>query len=692
MSDARVLLVAMPFVHATSTSLALALLGEILGRAGIAVDCLHGSLLYPRTPLWDSENGLRFLINYGGLLFGAWLADDPSAYQAPFLEFMCRDYLNELSLQGLNPEVPAPTPDGERTTRAGDGPAPFSREWAAPRIAREIENAGRCLDRCFARARNGRYDVVGFSVTFFTQLPASIALARRLKAADPHVRIVFGGAGCVAEQAEGILRSFPVVDAVCFTEADDLIADLVRALRGEHDLARVPGIVYRDAQGALRRTSEPPLRRDLDALPLPDHRPYFAQHAASEWADTRPIVFFETSRGCWWGQKHLCTFCGLSERELAFRSKSPDRLYDEIEHLYRAFPNAAYLHPTDDILDTRYFRTLLPRLARMPRDSDRPLRLFFEVKSNMRAPHLLLLRRAGVEGVQPGIESFSDEILRLMDKGATGLQQVQFIKWATQAGVRLVYNLLIRNPGESVAAYREMIALVPHLVHLPPPSNVVITELERFSPYFLRPEAFGITNVRPKAYHRLVFPTEGVDLDGIAYRFDYDHPIKHDSALIEAQRELVRLVRRWGRAYEPSQRYWVDRGDHVLVADRRAGVVAPPRFTLLAGLAADLFRYLDRTRRFDAIARRFAQIDPAFLRARLAAWHAEGIIYSAAHGDEHLALLPRVWDRAPALDEILAELDEPPAAAPPTRQSLVTLPARPRSPENELMKEHVTSC
>src|SRR5207302_1264236 len=159
-----------------------------------------------------------------------------------------------------------------------------------------------------------------------------------------------------------------------------------------------------------------------------------------------------------------------------------------------------------------------------------------------RPEHLHLLAQAGVGAVQPGIESFSDHILQLMDKGASGLDQVQFIKWAMQAGVQLVYNMLIRNPGETVADYREMSELVPFLRHLPPPSAVLVTELERFSPYFKRPEAFGISNIRPKDYYRVIFPVEGVDLAALAYRFDYDHPLKEDAELIAAQRIFVERV------------------------------------------------------------------------------------------------------------------------------------------------------
>ncbi|MCC6994145.1 MAG: RiPP maturation radical SAM C-methyltransferase [Deltaproteobacteria bacterium] len=640
----RVLLVAMPYVQPTSTSLALGLLSEILGQAGIAVDCLHGVLRYPRTKLWNFEGGRRFLNAYAGLLFGAYLADDVAAYHQPFLDFMLDDYDVERTMHGLVAEE--------------DEARHISREDMAALIAQEIANAGTCLDRCAAVAGDSRYDVVGFSITFFTQLPASLALARRLKALNPQVKIVFGGSGCVAEQAEGFMGAFRELDAVCYTEADDIVVPFVRALRGEGDLAEVGGIVYRDAAGAVHKTAVPPLREELDSLPIPNHDSYFVQQASSEWHDLRPVVFFETSRGCWWGQKHLCTFCGLSERELAFRSKSAQRLYQELTTLHERHPTVDYMHPTDDILDTRLFSTLFPELIRYNNDPSRPLRMFFEVKSNMRSSQLMLLGMSGVGTVQPGIESFSDEILELMDKGNTGLGQVQFIKWASEAGITLAYNILVRNPGETAAAYRAMTELVPSITHLPPPSSVVITELERFSPYFLEPDKHGIRNIRPKPYHKVVFPMVAeADLAKIAYRFDYDHPLKEDPELLAAHRDFVRVVNRWRRGYVPNQRHYSDRGDYLVATDVRSG---RPRTELLGGIAAELYRYLNSHRPFSAIEQRFSHIDGSFLRAQLATWHERGLIYSDARKDVHLALLPRVYERLPTLEEVLAQHKVPP--------------------------------
>ena len=97
-----------------------------------------------------------------------------------------------------------------------------------------------------------------------------------------------------------------------------------------------PGMV---AAGVLERGRAETLARsdaimDMDALPYPEFDGYFADLAATSLAGAfDPHLVFETSRGCWWGAKHHCTFCGLNGDTMAFRSKAPGRAFAEIKHL-----------------------------------------------------------------------------------------------------------------------------------------------------------------------------------------------------------------------------------------------------------------------------------------------------------------------------------------------------------------------
>ena len=77
--------------------------------------------------------------------------------------------------------------------------------------------------------------VVGFTSTFNQNLP-SLALATRIKARDPNVRIVFGGANCDGPMGAALLHAFPQVDVVVRGEAEPVLPSLMRDLLAEAPL------------------------------------------------------------------------------------------------------------------------------------------------------------------------------------------------------------------------------------------------------------------------------------------------------------------------------------------------------------------------------------------------------------------------------------------------------------------------
>ena len=147
-----------------------------------------------------------------------------------------------------------------------------------------------------------------------------------------------------------------------------------RLLAGESPRG-LPGIHARGALNVLGDEAHAPTVLNLDRLPYPDYDDYFAQLAASQiGAEFQPILVFETARGCWWGQKHHCTFCGLNGEGMAFRAKSPPRVLHEIETLHAAFGVRRFA-ATDNILGMSHIDGVLGKLAERPSHG---FRFFYE--------------------------------------------------------------------------------------------------------------------------------------------------------------------------------------------------------------------------------------------------------------------------------------------------------------------------
>ena len=62
------------------------------------------------------------------------------------------------------------------------------------------------------------------------------------------------------------------------------------------------------------------------------------------------------------------------------------------------------------------------------------VKLFYETKANLRFEQLATLWKGGVRWIQPGIESFSNPVLRLMKKGTTAFQNIQLLRWCRELG------------------------------------------------------------------------------------------------------------------------------------------------------------------------------------------------------------------------------------------------------------------
>ena len=262
-----------------------------------------------------------------------------------------------------------------------------------------------------------------------------------------------------------------------------------------------------------------------------------------------PALLVETARGCWWGARHHCTFCGLNGSTMAFRSKSPARLLDEMRTLADRWSVETF-GVVDNILDMRYFRSVLRDLA----EDDRRLSLFWEVKANLSQDQVRLLADAGVDHVQPGIESLSDDVLARMDKGTTVLRNLAMLKHCREHGVVPEWNLLYGIPGEDPEDYAAMARLIGALTHLTPPSGHGQIRLDRFSPYHEDPTAHGLVDVRPAPPLDLLYPVDAATLARISYYFTFDHA--DGRRPLDYARPVLDAIDTWRRLH-PTSALWV---------------------------------------------------------------------------------------------------------------------------------------
>jgi ribosomal peptide maturation radical SAM protein 1 len=535
-----VLLVAMPWARLEHPSIQLGLLKAILDARGIPSRQLHLYLDFvehaaARDPALGPDAYDDVATRH---LVGDWIFAVP-----PFADATAADrrYLDFLGAEGEDPAFLAI--------------AASMREAVPSFLERAVDHIVRLQP-----------EVVGFTTTF-GQTVASLVTALLVKQRLPGVTIMLGGAHCDGPMGEALFRSFPWIDVVVRGEAEPVFGELVESLLKADPAIALPGVCVRSSRGdhiTPMAASSPRV-----TLPFVEYDDYFERLDANRFAaqiSPQVTIPFESSRGCWWGEKHHCTFCGLNGSSMTFRRFDPGRVFDELVYLARRYQRLDF-NAADNILDRRAFDTLIPQLIEAACD----FRLFYEVKANLRKSEVAQLRAAGIVQIQPGLESLSTPALRRIDKGTTALQNIRLLKWCAAFGIQVHWNIIHGLPGDSSAEYEESARVARNCYHLDAP-NLVPLWVERFSPYHDRPREFGIEILGPKAHYGFTYPVEASVLHDLAYAFDHRQVAGAD--VEPGLTQLRQAVSEWQAAHEDGRGSTLTllRGPgFMIVRDRRAG-------------------------------------------------------------------------------------------------------------------------
>jgi ribosomal peptide maturation radical SAM protein 1 len=497
-------LVTMPFQSAQSPSIQIGLLRAIGESHGFPVSTYHLCLEFARRVEFSIYEEL---CQMRGRMIGDWLFSveafrhESPDREARFLDDFAADVTAQFGKPG----------------KAASSVVALRHRLAMLRIRNEVVPA--FLRSTMAEIDWSQFRVVGFS-SVFQQTVASIALARRIKEAFPQVQTVFGGSNFEDEMGLELIRSSPWIDYAVLGEGDEAFPELLVALSEDKPTEGIPGVASRGRDGRVKFGGPRKLLESLDQLPIPRYDEYFTRAEAtgllppSRRRSTR--IPFETARGCWWGAKHHCTFCGLNANGMQFRSKSPRVAENELAALARAHGTFTF-NAVDNIVDLGYLKTLFPQIVAGAKD----YRIFYELKSNLSREQIRGLREAGVTAIQPGIESLNTHVLGLMRKGVSAIQNVNTLRWATYYRMYVGWNLLWGFPGERRQDYTDQARLVRHLLHLVPPSmSGVRILMERFSPLFFDRDSFPVEFARAEVSYSYVYPSS-VDLEKVAYFFEY---------------------------------------------------------------------------------------------------------------------------------------------------------------------------
>jgi ribosomal peptide maturation radical SAM protein 1 len=357
------------------------------------------------------------------------------------------------------------------------------------------------LSDCLAYVQSYNPTMVGFTC-MYDQTIASLALAKKIKEEYPDIFIVFGGYAVEGETGELLIKTFPFVDCVAFGEGEYLIEDLAKSSIDRELLANIPNICYRRKNSPIIYYTEEKNDFDINKSPCPDYDDFLldieemsTQLQRDIYWQMIPITF---SRGCWWGEKKHCVFCGINDKALKHSYKIPEVVLSNIMDLKNKYNKSKFLI-SDYILPYTYYNILLPRLAEINKSTDTPFTFSCEIKSNVKDNDFYMLKEAGFTDVQPGIESFSTNVLQKMNKGVTAIQNIYCLMLGIKYGISVNYNFLYGFPNDEYSDYDHLLKIIPMLYHLNYPMSFTPIIIARDSPLYKSGLKSGLE--KPYSYH-----------------------------------------------------------------------------------------------------------------------------------------------------------------------------------------------
>lgn len=294
---------------------------------------------------------------------------------------------------------------------------------------------------------------VGISTTSYA-VGSALRAAMFVRSVNPSIPIIWGGVHPTLDPQNTIKH--PLVDAVFRGEGDGVFPDLCKLILNWKSYENFPSLLTK--AGGFKESSSMMIS-DLDALPsLPYELLDLPRY-------NEKILEVHTARGC----PYHCGFCYNAERK--YRSKSPERILEDLFRAREIFPNARIIVFNDD----QFFSSLtkaqevcelllkngidLPWVANCRiEDIARIGRDFFQ-----------LLRQSRCSLLKAGVESGSERVQRLIGKENIIPEMVKEVVVRcrdNQIGLKL--NFIVGFPTETVEDLRATGKLIANCVRLNP--------------------------------------------------------------------------------------------------------------------------------------------------------------------------------------------------------------------------------
>lgn len=297
--------------------------------------------------------------------------------------------------------------------------------------------------------------IVGLSAMTCQSLPV-LEIAKELRKRKPALKIIVGGHHINATKGE-LFQFTNDVDFLFYGEGEKELYNLITSLDNHQPLEAVRGLIFkRDGKIVV---NEPPLPiMDLDELPFPDLDLLDINEYDIYYAKSLPMTSLLASRGC----PFSCIYCSAAMVQgKKFRRRSPRNVADEIEHNYKKYGIRQFaIKDSTFTADKQWVYDICAEIE------ERNLKIHWTCNSraNLLDEDLLrVMKKSGCYFIAFGIESGSQKILDILQKGITVQEIRDGLALCKKTGMKRIGTFMIGNPTENETDALETLRMIKSL-------------------------------------------------------------------------------------------------------------------------------------------------------------------------------------------------------------------------------------
>lgn len=279
--------------------------------------------------------------------------------------------------------------------------------------------------------------IVGMSVLTINSKRA-YKLCELIKNIDPNVTIILGGIHPTVMPQEAL--SHYGIDIVVRGEGEETLKELVETISSGTDFRRIQGISYKDNNNIIHN----PLRLLVENLDVIPPFPYYLFEKNINDYSTFGAVF--TSRGC----PYSCIFCSSqSISNKKYRYFSIERVVSEMKILIDKYNQKMIFIMDDNISGNRnHFTRLVEGIIKNGLHKKTAFQASMRGDS-INSELLDMAKSANFKMISFGLETGSDKLMKLINKGETVKQVSEAIRLTDKKGIAAAATIIFGLPTES---------------------------------------------------------------------------------------------------------------------------------------------------------------------------------------------------------------------------------------------------